>query len=144
MATSSLVAWSPVQESNGPLLFSVRVPEGQPLELPVYLSYLASRLQSLINQSPSPQEATAHLSELLDEAGLQSPLSTSPQDAAQTLLLSNPAVRSRLFQHGLPLNQELKELRPVEMLSARQQLQADKENPLPRLESWVSAVSVLR
>ena len=140
---NNLVAWTPVQSSNGPLLFSILVPQGQKLDLFIYLNLLADRLQSLIDHCPDPSESADYVNQLLDEAGLTpAPLSTEPSEAAQTLLISNPAVVSNLYQHGLPEN--LKELQPIETLAARQQIVADREDPPGRLESWVSAVSVLR
>jgi hypothetical protein len=42
---SSLVAWSPVREGNGPLIFSVLVNEAQKLNDRIYLDLLGDRVQ---------------------------------------------------------------------------------------------------
>jgi len=84
----------------------------------------------------------SRLNQLLEEGGLLAgPLSSSPEDAANTLITSNPNLRRRLQQLGLPMPAELKELKPIETLAARQELEADKRDSESRFESWISAIS---
>jgi hypothetical protein len=67
---SSLVAWSPVREGNGPLIFSVLVNEAQKLNDRIYLDLLGDQIQRLIDRSPNPKAMGQRLQELLDQAGL--------------------------------------------------------------------------
>ena len=140
---NSLVAWSPVKEGNGPLIFSVLVNDQQKLTDHIYLNLLGERIQRLIDRSPNPKAAGQRLQELLDQAGLiNSPQTLYPGNQANQLVTSNPSVEARLDALDLPM--DLTSLTLVEMLSARKELQADKSDPLNRLDDWASAVSVMR
>ena len=137
---SSLVAWSPVQGSDGPLIFSVLAHPENPLTLDSYLQDLSQRIQAMFDHYPVTEHS--RLQSMLEQGGLLAgPLSVHQGQEAQMLVYSNPNIPNRLTLHGLPRN--LRTMMPAEMLEARQQLQADKLDPQSRLEAWVSALGTM-
>ena len=136
---SSLVAWSPVQGSNGPLIFSVHASR-PPLTLEAYLGDLSQRIQVMFDLSP---ESSPEFQQILEAGGLlNGPLTVQPGRQAQMLVYSNPNLPERLTNLGLPAN--LRDLYPTEMPEAREQLRQDRVDPQSRLLAWASAVGTMR
>jgi hypothetical protein len=134
---------TPVTVSNGPEIFSVLVHEQQKLDPDLYLSLLSYRMQRMFDCVEDREAANAQFQRLLEEGGLLSgPITANPGEEARVLVYSNPSMLPRLWQLGLP--EELRQLKPVETLSARQSIRADREDPEVRLMSWASAVGVMR
>jgi hypothetical protein len=140
---AGLVAWTPVTESNGPEIFSVLVHERQKLDPDLYLGLLGERVQAMFDRADNPQGANEQFQRILEEGGLLSgPITAKRGEEGSVLIHGNPHVMSRLRQLGLPQN--LRDLKPVETLSARQSIRADRADPEVRLMSWASAVGVMR
>src|SRR6202158_46805 len=140
---SSLIAWSPVSESNGPLIFSVQLHPQQKLDTLLYLGLLSDRVQGMLDRSQDQSEASNQLQDILESGGVwPGRMKLREGSEANDLVASNPSLLRRLRQLGLPQN--LQDSNLVEQLSAKQQILVDKAEPRSRLESWASAVSQMR
>lgn len=106
--TSRLVAWMPGigQKSTSKaaqLVGAVLIPVGQ--ELPntaMYLSYLADRVQEMIEREEDPEEALGEMIQQLASVEMMGEMPERLSEAGHCLVIKNPALRARLSEMGVP------------------------------------------
>lgn len=106
-ATPKLVAWMPgigrKDRHAAQVVGAVLIPVGQ--ELPdraMYLSYLADRVQEMIEREDDPEEAVGEMIQQLAGEGLMGEVPQRLKEAGHSLVLENPALRARLAEMGVP------------------------------------------
>lgn len=108
---TQLIAWmpegSPASEGAhaevSQIVGAVEGEKGQQLDLEIYLSLLANRLQQRVEQSDDPKKALSGLMHVLTSSGmLTREMSPNSPEHIHGAIFENFLIRERLYQLGVP------------------------------------------
>lgn len=138
-ARTTPIAWTPLHEPQVVRLLAIKCLPTQKLDSDLYLSFLADRVQAMVDLLPpeNRKEAVSMFQEEMFRTGLVSDVANCPPDeVGVNLVMSNSEIWEKLSNLGV--SQRLRKARYplIENLMAHQALMSDRENPIDNLTMW--------
>lgn len=103
--TGQLIAWMPETDWQGQKVGAILLPLNQQLTTNIYLSYLADKVQTLLDETENPEEMFCEMvSQMKQEGVLHESANPAIRTLTSDLFLSNLDLRERIIYFGITAN----------------------------------------